>query len=89
MRHCPQFDRYRGGGSGRRAVAIDPSLLPGALSALRHAVASYLRLLDPAKIETQQEEDEMHDGAGATQRRRLNEICSQQRHRNFGAVEVE
>jgi len=46
-------------------------------------------LLDEAKIETEQEEDEMDDGAGAADLGCFDKTCTQQRHRNVGEIEIE
>jgi hypothetical protein len=46
-------------------------------------------LPDEAKIETKQEEDEMHDGATTADLRCFDKTCAQQRHRNIGEIKVE
>jgi hypothetical protein len=53
------------------------------------ASVSSLWLPDEAKIETEQEEDEMDDGAAPADLRRFDKTCPQQRHRNIGEIEIE
>src|SRR5262245_53285507 len=48
-----------------------------------------LWLPDEAKIETDQEEDQMDDGAATADLRCLDKTCPQQRHRNIGEIEIE
>jgi hypothetical protein len=48
-----------------------------------------LWLPDEAKIETEQEEDEMDDGPSTADLWCFDKICSQQRHRNVGEIEIE
>ena len=50
---------------------------------------SSLCLPGEAKIETQQEEDEMDDGAATANLRCFDKTCTQQRHRNIGEIEIE
>ena len=51
--------------------------------------SSSLWLSDEAKIETEQEEDEMDDGAPAADLRCLDKTCPQQMHRNIGEIAIE
>jgi len=53
------------------------------------ASVSSLWLPEEAKIETEQEEDEMDDGAAPADLRCFDETCPQQRHRNIGEIEIE
>src|SRR5215813_10480891 len=46
-------------------------------------------LPDEAKIETEQEEDEMYDGPATADLRCFDKTCPQQRHRNIGEIEIE
>jgi hypothetical protein len=50
---------------------------------------SSLWLPDEAKIETEQEEDEMDDGAATADLRCFDKTRPQQRHRNIGETEIE
>jgi hypothetical protein len=50
---------------------------------------SSLWLPDKAKIETEQKEDEMDDGAATADPRGFDKTCPQQRHRNIGGIEIE
>jgi hypothetical protein len=52
-------------------------------------LASSLWLADEAKIETEQEEDEMDDGAATADLRCFDKTCPQKRHRNIGEIEIE
>ena len=52
-------------------------------------IRSSLWLADEAKIETEQEEDEMDDGAATADLRCSDKTCPQQRHRNIGEIEIE
>ena len=52
-------------------------------------VVSRLLLPDETKIETEQEEDEMDDGAATADLRCFDETCPQQRHRYIGEIEIE
>ena len=56
-----------------------------------HGVASVssIWLPDEAKIETEQEEDEMDDRAAPADLRRFDKTCPQQRHRNIGEKKIE
>jgi hypothetical protein len=49
------------------------------------ASVSSLWLADEAKIETEQEEDEMDDGAATADLRCCDKTCPQQRHRNIAS----
>jgi hypothetical protein len=50
---------------------------------------SGLRLLDETKIETEQEEDEMDDGAASADLGCFDKTGPQQRHRNICEIEIE
>ena len=50
---------------------------------------SNLRLPDETKIETDQEKDEMHDGADSADLGCFDKPGPQQGHRNAGEVEIE
>ena len=52
-------------------------------------LVSGLWLPDEAKIETEQEEDEMDDGAATADLRCFDKTGLQQRHRNIGEIEIE
>jgi len=43
---------------------------------------------DEAKVETEQEKDEMDDGAATTDLRCFDKARPQQRHRNIGEIEI-
>jgi hypothetical protein len=53
------------------------------------ASVSSFWLPDEAKVETEQEEDEMDYAAGAADLRCFDKTCPQQRHRNVGEIEIE
>jgi hypothetical protein len=50
---------------------------------------SSLWLSDEAKVEAEQEEDEMDDGAAKADLRCEDKTCPQQRHQNIGEIEIE
>jgi hypothetical protein len=72
----------------RRVAAGDPWRT---ITACVHGMASVssLWLPDEAKIETEQEEDEMDDGAATADLRCFDKTCPQQGHRNIGEIEIE
>jgi hypothetical protein len=72
--------------SGTPDQAVDSSKL----RRIRHItyVDSRLWLSDEAKIETEQEEDEMDDGTATADLRCFDKTCPQQRHRNVGEIEI-
>jgi hypothetical protein len=53
------------------------------------SAVSSLWLPEETKIETEQEEDEMDDGAATADLRCFDKTCPQQRHRNIGEIEIE
>ena len=53
------------------------------------ASVSSLWFPDKAKIETEQEEDEMDDGAATAELRCFDKTSPQQRHRDIGEIEIE
>ncbi len=52
-------------------------------------IASRLWLADEAKMEAEQEENEMDGGAAAADLRRFDEACPKQRHRKARKIEIE
>jgi hypothetical protein len=51
--------------------------------------SSLFWLPDEAKVETEQEEDEMDDGATTADLRCFDETCPQERHRYISKIEIE
>jgi len=59
------------------------------IAAVRETSVSGFWLRDKAEIETEQEEDEVDDGAATADLRSFDKARPQQRHRNIGEIEIE
>src|SRR5215831_8603887 len=81
LRNGDPLDHRPKSGCARRKMYL--ALPPACVS-----VSSFW-LPDEAKIETEQEEDEMDYGAATADLRCLDKTCPQQRHRNIGEIEIE
>ena len=84
---APGWSEYHGQDKARRCGQHGE--LPDLLERIREPSSSNLRFSDEAKIETEQEEDEMDDGAATADLRCFDKTCPQQRHRNIGEIEIE